>query len=366
MTIAVPNVRHVSLAGSGELLASLGGWPAILTALAAKRDLSDVEMSASLGEILTGAALPSQIAAFAMGLRSKGETVAELSAALVTMYSYSVDLPLTDDERLAALCTCGTGGDRSNSINISTVAAFVVAGAGMSVCKHGGRAASSQAGSGDVLEALGVALDATPEGVAECIRQVGFGFCLAPRFHPAMRFAGPTRKELGIATLFNFLGPMANPGRVGHQVMGISDPVMGPKVARVLALRGTNAMVVHGHDGFDEITTTTTSTIWRVINGDVSESVFDPLSVGIRRSTSHQLLGGTAPENAEALKRIVEGELGPQRDIVIINAAASLVVGGLAAEMAEGCELAAQSIDDGRAGDALEGLVRVSNQYRDV
>jgi anthranilate phosphoribosyltransferase len=348
-----------------EVFQRLGGWPSILTMLARREDLPADHVAAALTEILSGLALPSQIAAFAMGLRGKGETVGELSAALATMYSFSIDLPLNADERLAALCTCGTGGDRSQSINISTVAAFVVAGAGVSVCKHGGRAASSQAGSGDVLEALGVALDATPAGVAECVRQVGFGFCLAPRFHPAMRFAGPTRKELGIATLFNFLGPMANPGRVGHQVMGVSDPNMAPKVAEVLAARGTNAMVVHGHDGLDELTTTTTSSMWRVVDGTVAESVFDPTSIGIPVATVASLRGGSAADNADALRRILAGDHGPQRDIVVLNAAASLVVGGKASSMAEGAELASASIDSGRASNALDGLIRVSNEHRD-
>jgi anthranilate phosphoribosyltransferase len=346
-------------------LARLGGWPSILTKLARREDLASEDVSAVMQEVLSGGALPSQIAAFAMGLRAKGETVAELSAALSTMYDYSVDLPLRADERLDALCTCGTGGDRSHSINISTVAAFVVAGAGVSVCKHGGRAASSQAGSADVLEALGVALDATPEGVAECVRQAGFGFCLAPRFHPAMRFAGPTRKELGIATLFNFLGPMANPGRVGRQVMGVSDPSMAPKVAQVLAERGTNAMIVHGHDGLDELTTTTTSSIWRVLDGVVTETQFDPASVGIAATTLDALRGGSASENADALRRVLEGRIGPHRDIVVVNAAASLVVGGKVQSLAEGVELAAVTIDAGRAMTALDALVRVSNQHRE-
>ncbi len=349
-----------------RLLSRVGGWASVLTKLARREDLATEEVSGVLQEILTGNAVPSQIAAFAMGLRAKGETVAELSAALATMYDYSVELPLRADERLVALCTCGTGGDRSHSINISTVAAFVVAGAGVSVCKHGGRAASSQAGSADVLEALGVALDATPEGVVECVRQAGFGFCLAPRFHPAMRFAGPTRKELGIATLFNFLGPMANPGRVGRQVMGVSDPSMAPKVAQVLADRGTNAMIVHGHDGLDEITTTTTSSIWRVLDGVVTETTFDPESVGIALTSIGALRGGTAAQNAEALRRILDGQLGPQRDIVVLNAAASLVVAGKASSLSEGVELASATIGNGRAVAALDALVRVSNEHRET
>jgi anthranilate phosphoribosyltransferase len=355
----------ISTDSEDRSLSRLGGWSGILTKLARREDLATEEVSAAFTEILSGLAMPSQIAAFAMGLRAKGETVAELSAALDTMYDYSVELPLRADERLAALCTCGTGGDRSHSINISTVSAFVVAGAGVSVCKHGGRAASSQAGSADVLEALGVALDATPEGVAECVRQAGFGFCLAPRFHPAMRFAGPTRKELGIATLFNLLGPMANPGRVGRQVMGVSDPAMAPKVAQVLARRGTDAMIVHGHDGLDEITTTTTSSLWRVRDGAVTESKFDPASVGISLTSMDALRGGTPAENADSLRRILEGHPGPQRDIVVLNAAASLVVGGKASSLVEGVELAGATIDSGRAMAALDALVRVSNEHRE-
>ena len=346
-------------------LTELGGWPAVLSTLTSGHDLSVELLRSALGEILSGNATPAQIAGFAIGLRTKGETVEELRTALETMYTYGIAVPLTEKERMTAICTCGTGGDRSHSINVSTIAAFVVAGAGVAVCKHGGRAASSAAGSADVLEALGVTLEVTPVGVAECVRSAGVGFALAPRFHPAMRHAAPVRRELGVATMFNFLGPMANPGRVARQVMGISDPAMAPRAAAVLSGRGAiRALVVFGHDGLDELTTTTTSTMLWVENGDVVSSVVDPTSLGLAPATIAQLRGGSAAENAESATQVLAGELGPHRDIVVLNAAAGLVAAGMVESLEDGVPLAFRSIDSGAAMRALESLVTTSAQYR--
>ena len=346
-------------------LAELGGWPEVLATLTQGSDLSSALLGAALGEILSGNATPAQIAGFAIGLRTKGETVDELRAALDTMDAYGIGVPLTEEERLSAICTCGTGGDRSHSINISTTAAFVVAGAGSLVCKHGGRAASSAAGSADVLEALGVTLEVSPEGVAECMRRAGVGFALAPRFHPAMRHAGPVRRELGVATMFNFLGPMANPGRVVRQVMGVSDPSMAPKAAAVLGGRGAlRALVVFGHDGLDELTTTTTSTMLWVENGDVEASVVDPRALGLAPATADQLRGGSATHNADALRRVLDAERGPHRDIVLLNAAAGLVAAGAVESLPAGLDVAQRSIDSGAARQALASLVAVSAAHR--
>lgn len=346
-------------------LASFGGWPGVLAELTARRDLSTEMLQSALAVILAGDASPAQIAGFAIGLRSKGETVDELRAALDCMYTYGVEVPLTEDERLAAICTCGTGGDRSHSINISTIAAFVVAGAGSTVCKHGGRAASSAAGSADVLEALGVTLEVSPDGVAESVRTAGVGFCLAPRFHPAMRHAAPVRRELGVATMFNFLGPMANPGRVARQVMGVSDPAMAPKAAAVLAARGASrALVVFGHDGLDELTTTTTSTLLWVEDGRITESIVDPSAFGLPKATAEQLRGGTPAENADAARHVLEGRQGPHRDIVVLNAAAGLVAAGRVDTLEAAIPLAEASIDSGGALRALELLVTVSAAHR--
>ena len=345
-------------------LEELGGWPALFASLSARRNLEPDVLGAAVAEILEGAATPGQIGALLLALRTKGETVEELGAALQAMLAMSVTVPLSDARREQAICTCGTGGDRSNSINISTTAMFVVVGAGGVVCKHGGRAASSQAGSADVLEALGVVLELTPADVARCVEEVGVGFCLAPRFHPAMRHAAPVRRDLGVATMFNFLGPIANPGRVRRQLVGVADPAMAPKMASVLATTGTiSAVFVHGHDGLDELTTTTTSTVWTLrSDGSVEETVFDPASVGMTRAVSGDLIGGTAAQNATHLTRVLDGAPGAHRDIVVLNAGAGLMAAGIASDMADGVRRAAQAIDDGSARQVLDRLVALTGE----
>lgn len=344
-------------------LHDLGGWPAALGAITAGRELAADLAAAAFREILGGNATPAQIAAFAVGLRTKGETVAELSAVLRTMLEFSVVVPLADEVRARAICTCGTGGDRSHSINISTTAAFVVAGAGATVCKHGNRAASSSSGSADVLEALGVALEISPAAVARCVTEVGFGFCLAPRFHPAMRHAGPTRKELGVATLFNFLGPMANPGLVRRQLVGVSDPAMAPRMAEVLRAQGADrVLVAYGHDGLDELTTTTTSTLLRLVDGDITTETVDPAALGLAPATLDDLRGGAPADNARAARAVLAGEKGPHRDVVLLNAAGALVVAGIASDLTDGLARAERAVDGGAASDALDALVRVTQE----
>ena len=345
--------------------AELGGWVAVLSAVTSSSRIADPLLRGAVSEILRGNATPVQIAAFAVGMRTKGESSGELATALSTMREFSIDVPLTELVREQAICTCGTGGDRSHSINISTTAAFVVAGAGGLVCKHGGRASSSLSGSADVLEALGVALDITPEGVAACIDAAGIGFCLAPRFHPAMRHAAPVRRELGVATMFNVLGPLANPGNVKRQMVGVSDPGMARRMAEVLQSTGaTHAWVVHGHDHLDEITTTTTTAVLELRNGVISEFVIDPLDYGIPRATTEQFVGGTADQNAIYLRRVLDGEPGAHRDIVVLNAAAGLVVAGIARDLRDGLARSKRAIDSGAASLALEGLIRTSNEFR--
>ena len=349
-------------------LAAIGGWPAVLGRLTnASATLGAEYARAAFAEILSGSATPSQIAGFAIGLRVRGESVEELAALVDVMFEFAVPVPLSDELRRAAICTCGTGGDRLHTVNVSTMATFAVAGAGAKVCKHGGRASSSSSGSADVLEALGVTLEITPAGVARCVGEVGFGFCLAPRFHPAMRHAASVRRELGVATLFNFLGPMANPGRVGRQVVGVGDPAMGPVVASVLAARGAErALVVFGHDGLDELSTTTTSTLLWVENGTVEHRTVDPRALGLAPATLDQLRGGSAAENAEIARHVLAGAKGPVRDIVVLNAAAGLVAAGVANELSDGIGLAAAAIDDGRAAAVLDALVQVSAAEREL
>ena len=337
----------------------LGAWPALLDRLMRRQDLSSSEASAAMSDILEGSATPAQIAAFATALRMKGETVEEMTGLVRTMLEHAEPVPVPDGTQLVD--TCGTGGDRSGSINVSTVAAFVVAGTGARVCKHGNRAVSSSAGSADVLEALGVAIDLGPEAVASCIAEAGMGFCFAPRFHPALRHAGPTRRELGVPTVFNFLGPLANPARARRQVVGVSSPDMAEKMLGVLRANGaTRAMVVYGHDGLDELTVTTTSTVLELVDGEISTYTVDPAGMGLKPADPKALRGGDADANAAVARRVLAGEKGPHRDIVLLNAAAGIVIADLAADLGEGLELAEASVDEGRAGVVLESLVQTS------
>lgn len=330
----------------------------MLGPLTARTDLTAEAAGAAMTEILDGAATPAQIAGFIVALRMKGETVDELRGALDAMLAASERVPLDGADLVD---TCGTGGDRSHTINVSTVAALVVAGAGARVCKHGNRAASSACGSADLLEALGVVIDLGAEGVARCVTEAGIGFCFAPRFHPAMRHAGPPRRELGVPTLFNFLGPMANPARARRQVLGVSDSRMAEKLLGVLQREGSSrALVVYGHDGLDELTTTTTSTVHELRDGEVRTYDVDPAALGIELAAPGSLRGGYAARNAELAHRVLEGERGPHRDVVLLNAAAGLVAAGVADELPTGLEAAALAIDDGAAAAALDRLVTTS------
>lgn len=343
-----------------------GGWTGILSGLAEGRSLSRAEAGAAMGDVLAGNATPAQIAAFVFGLRCKGETVEEMAGMVAAMLSASEEVPVPPELIGRLVDTCGTGADRSGTINVSTLAALVVAGAGVPVAKHGGRAASSLAGSADVLEELGVIIDLGPAGVARCLDQAGIAFCFAPRFHPAMRHAIPVRRELGVPTAFNFLGPLANPTRVRRQVVGVGDPAMAAKMAGVLAAGGAeHVLVVHGAGGLDELSTTGPSQVEEFRAGaGLTTSTVDPVALGLAPARLEDLKGGDAATNAGLLRRVLSGETGPQRDIVLLNAAAGLVVGGAAADLAAGLSIAAQVIDDGRAGQALEALIEVSRAAR--
>jgi len=342
-------------------LAELGGWAFVLGRLLDGRDLSSEEASAALAEILAGAATSAQISAFAVSLRMKGETVEEMTGLVRTMLAHAEAVPVPDE--LDVVDTCGTGGDRSRSVNVSTMAALVVAGAGARVCKHGNRAMSSLAGSADVLEALGVVTDLGPGAVLRCIEDAGMGFCFAPRFHPALRHAGPTRRELGVATVFNFLGPLANPARPRRQVVGVSNPAMAHKMIGVLEANGaTHAMVVYGHDGLDELTTTTTSTMVELVDGSVRSVAVDPRGLGLEPATADDLQGGDAATNAELARRVLGGDKGPHRDVVILNAAAGILAAGLVSDLEEGLQAAEASLDGGKAADVLARLVKTSQE----
>lgn len=342
-------------------LADLGGWPAVLGTLTAGRDLSGLEVGAAVTEILRGQATAAQIAAFAVGLRMKGETVEEMAALLDVMRAFGepVELAAGSD----AVDTCGTGGDRACTINASTVAALVVAGAGARVCKHGNRSQSSRCGSADLLEALGVAIDLDPAAVARCVDRAGMGFCFAPRYHPAFRHVGPTRRELGVPTVFNFLGPVANPARVRRQVLGVSDPTMAEKLVGVLVAQGAErALVVYGHDGLDELSTITTSTVLELRDGEIRTYDVDPGALGLKPASLEDIQGGDPPLNAELARRVLDGEPGPRRDFVLLNAAAGMVAAGVADDLTEGLAAATASLDEGRAGAVLDQLVVVSTE----
>ena len=347
--------------GPTSTLREVGGWPAILGALTRGEHLTVDQATAAITEILEGSATPAQMAAFAVGLRTKGETVAELSAFLDVVLAFvaKVDLaPGTD-----AVDTCGTGGDRAHTVNISTMSAMVVAASGVRVVKHGNRAASSACGSADLLEALGVVIDLGPAGVAACVERAGMGFCFAPKYHLAFRHVGPTRRELGVPTLFNFLGPVANPARVRRQVIGVSDPAMASKLVGVLQAHGAErALVVYGHDGLDELSTITTSTVLELRDGEVRSYDVDPARLGLKPATLEEIRGGNPATNADLARRVLAGEPGPHRDFILLNAAAGLVAAGVADDLAAGLAAAAESVDSGAAAAALDRLVAVSGE----
>lgn len=333
-------------------------WPQLLTDLVRGRDLSADEAAWAMGEILGGEATPSQIAAFAVGLRAKGETVTEIGGLVKAMFD--VAAPLSVPGR--TLDIVGTGGDRSFSVNISSMSSIVAAGAGATVVKHGNRSASSKSGSADVLEHLGVRLDLDPRQVEQVAARAGITFCFAPIFHSALRHAGATRSELGIATFFNFLGPLANPSRPQAQAIGCADLRMAEVLAGVFADRGVDALVFRGDDGLDELTTTTTSKVWVVRNGEVKQTTLDPARLGLAPATADDLRGGDVAHNADVVRRVLAGEAGPVRDAVVLNAGAALAVhdgdlDDLEAAVAGGMRRAAEAIDSGAAAAALQRWV---------
>ncbi len=341
-------------------LAPHGGWSGVINTLISGTDISAAAAGAALSEILLGDATPAQIAGFVVALRAKGESVDELDGLLAAAMAEAKIVPLTDEERSGSVDIVGTGGDGSNSVNVSTMAALVTAAAGAPVCKHGNRSASSRTGAADVLELLGVAIEQTPEGVAACVRETGIGFCFAPSFHPAFRYAGAPRREMGVSTVFNLLGPMANPGRVRNQLIGVADPAYAMPMLGALERQGvTRAWVVHGA-GLDELTTTGVSNVWALADGAIVEFTVDPTAYGLAAATADDLRGGEPAENADAVQRVLAGESGPHRNVVVLNAGAALVVAGQAEDLMSGLALASAAIDDGRASKTLADFVRVS------
>jgi anthranilate phosphoribosyltransferase len=332
-------------------------WPDVLTRLVRGEDLDDTTTAAVMAAIMEGDATPVQIAGFLMSLRAKGETAPEIAGLVRGMRDYA--LPL--DPGVPVVDTCGTGGDRAGTFNVSTLSAVVAASAGATVAKHGNRAASGRCGSADLLEAWGVVIDLPPDGVRACIEQVGIGFCFAPTFHPAMRHAMVARRELGVPTVFNFLGPLTNPAGARHQTIGVSDPGMAPKMAEVLAQLDTvHAFVFHGADGLDELTTTGPSTLWEVRAGEVTCTQFDPADVGIGRASIADLQGGDVADNVRVADAILDGGHGAPRDIVVLGAAAALVAADRVASWEEGIRAAGDSLDSGAARELVRRWVQTS------
>ncbi|MCX4727075.1 anthranilate phosphoribosyltransferase [Streptomyces sp. NPDC090052] len=337
-------------------------WPGVLDSLLRGIDQSADATAWAMDRIMSGEATDAQIAGFAVALRAKGETVAEISGLVRAMYAHArlIDVPGPSVDIV------GTGGDGANTVNISTMSSIVVAGTGAKVVKHGNRAASSQSGASDVLEKLGVNLQLTPERVVEVAADAGITYCFAVKFHPALRYVAAARKELGIRTTFNFLGPLTNPAKVRAQATGVSDARVAPIIAGVLAERGSSALVFRGDDGLDELTTTATSRVWTVADGTVHEESFDPRDVGIGLVPVEALRGGDSSYNADVARRLLSGEAGPVRDAVLLNSAAALVAldpgsGSLNERIAAGIARAADSIDSGSAARALERWVAASN-----
>ncbi|MCS7178145.1 MAG: anthranilate phosphoribosyltransferase [Anaerolineae bacterium] len=320
-----------------------------------RQNLTTEEAEEVMGQVMQGEATPAQIGGFLIALRMKGETVEEIAGFARAMRRHAVPVPT---RRAPLVDTCGTGGDRSGTFNISTAAAFVVAGAGLPVAKHGNRSVSSHCGSADVLEALGVNLDLTPEAVARCVDEIGIGFLFAPRFHPAMKHAIGPRREMGVRTVFNVLGPLTNPAGAQVQVLGVYDPDLTETLAGVLGSLGCQAaFVVHGADGLDELSTTGPNRVSWLQNGSIRTFILDPEDLGLPRAPLSALQGGVAAENAAIIRSILQGEQGPRRDVVLLNAAAALVAGNCAADLREGLSLAAWSVDSGAALEKLETLV---------
>lgn len=335
--------------------------PQAITRLIEHSDLDDAEMTAVMHAVMSGQATPAQIGGFLVALRMKGETVTEIAAAARVMRELATPVPVADHSYLVD--TCGTGGDGRGLFNVSTTAAFVVAAAGGRVAKHGNRSVSSRSGSADVLEAAGVRLDLAPDAVAHCIDALGVGFLFAPAHHGAMRHAVGPRRELGVRTLFNLLGPLTNPARAPNQLMGVFDPAWVEPMAQVLgALGSRHVMVVHAEDGLDEISIQAPTRVAELRAGEVVNHVLTPEDFGVPRQSLDSLEIGSPDDSLTLMREVLGGAVGAARDIVLVNAAAALYVAGRAADVRAGMALAARAIDSGEAGRRLDALVRCSQE----
>jgi anthranilate phosphoribosyltransferase len=350
-------------------------WPALIRALIGRRALSAEQTAWAMNEIMDGAASPAQIAGFGVALRAKGETAAEMSGLAASMLAHATPIsipgPVTD--------LVGTGGDGLLTVNVSTMATMVAASAGVPMVKHGNRAASSACGSADVLEELGVVIDLPAAATEALFAEVGIAFLFAALYHPAFRHTGPVRRELGVPTAFNYLGPLTNPARPTSLAVGIADPAMGPVLAGVYAQRGESALVFHGDGGLDELSTTGPSTVWVACDGAVTVTSFDPAALGLPRASVSDLRGGDPAVNAAAVRAVLAGQAGPVRDIVLLNAAAAMTAArlgtsgagsgvtcsdsdSLAKALGDGLARAAAAVDSGATADLLDRWTQVSNR----
>lgn len=335
-------------------------WSDILEKLSAGESLSSRLAEEVMEQIVAGSAGDARIGAFLLGMRAKGETSAEIAGMVRAMLSAATRLSYPEP----LLDTCGTGGDRQGTFNISTCAALICAGAGAKVAKHGNRSASSQCGSADVLEAMGVAIDLGPTGVVGCLDEAGIGFLYARRYHPAMANVASARSDLGIPTVMNFLGPLSNPAGARRHSLGVANPAYADVIAGAMArLETEHALVFHGADGLDELTITGTSRVIEVIGADIKEFAVSPEDVGVKQGTVEALRGGDAKENANIVKMVLEGEPGPYLEVSVLNAGAGLVAYGIARELSEGVEVAREAIASGSALAAAESLIRTSQKF---
>ncbi|MEP6599144.1 MAG: anthranilate phosphoribosyltransferase [Actinomycetota bacterium] len=340
-------------------------WPATLATLLRGAQLPTASTAWAMNEIMSGAATPAQLSAFAVLLRAKGETAEELAGLVQTMLARATPVLVTGP----AVDIVGTGGDLAHTVNITTMAALVVAASGRRVVKHGNRSASSLCGSADVLEELGVVIDLDAAGVAAVVDEVNIGFCFAPVFHPGMRHAGPPRREIGVPTAFNFLGPLTNPARPQSAAIGCADRRMAPVMAEVLARRGDTALVFRGDDGLDEVTTTTTTSVWVAAGGSVTETQINPSALGVAPSTADELRGGDRTFNAEVVREVLAGRGGAVRDAVLLNAAAAIAaydqaVTDLDVALPRGLAEAVRSVDSGAAASLLDRWVAASQRVK--
>lgn len=344
-------------------------WPGVLAGLVRGDELATADTAWAMGQIMSGQATPAQVAALVTGLRAKGETPAEITGLVEAMLAHAARVELPEQVRGAAVDVVGTGGDGAHTVNISTMAALVVAGAGVPVVKHGNRAATSACGAADLLERLGVPLELEPEQVGRCVTEAGIGFCFAPRHHPGMRHAAPVRRELGVPTAFNVLGPLTNPAQPAGCAIGCADVRMAPIMARVFADRGQTALVVRGEDGLDEVTVTAPTRVWLAAEGTVRETVVDVADLGIGRRSAGELRGGDPAHNVDVTRRLLAGEIGAVRDAVLVNAAAALAAhetvrsgagGDLRKTLRLGLEQATEALDSGAAAATLERWTTVA------